>query len=517
MSRSLLDISNLIKSKIIKNQLIDILELIPEKKKFLKNIVNTNFSDDIHYSLLKKKNSINIIYYEPMLYISPNIFDIDDFILQMLCFLMESHYEDDDINKKYNLKENFNKIQSDIKHNFELISSEIKNTFDKFFYKENGFFSKDEYNNITLKNELIALYVNNKVSDIDERVILIFHLLFEPNYLNFSKISSFQSVFNNMYNLLADIMKNYENHKLIPEATDLKYIKENFPLSKLILTYQRYKIFFTYEDFSNYFYTSYNNEIINQDNYPIIFEFNLKLHKINYSTFNKIYEIFKSEFNSELKIEHKCNNLELELQKDTNNIIILCLINIYKAYGINPKIQNYLNKILYDYKNYINKKKNYLKVITEKIQKNILFIRFKKNIENKNKDDIIYYENLLDFFYYKTKTIEDTQYLEEIVEKNPEYLVRLKEIIYNLIMEKLNIKYIDLNNEDYEQYYIQIKNKLSPQKNISDLYSKSIIEPPQITDELFINQKNISISFNLIEDSSDEISSINSSDEIEQI
>jgi len=87
-------------------------------------------------------------------------------------------------------------------------------------------------------------------------------------------------------------------------------------------------------------------------------------------------------------------------------------------------------------------------------------------------------------------------------------------------MEKLNIKYNDLNNEDYEQYYIQIKNKLSPQKNTSllDLHSKLIImDQPQIIDNLFINQKNNSVSFNLIEDSSDELSSNNSIDEIEKI
>jgi len=72
MSKSLIEISNLIKSKIIKNQLIDILELIPEKKKFLQNIINTNLLDEIYYPLsYKKKKSINVINYKPILYISP--------------------------------------------------------------------------------------------------------------------------------------------------------------------------------------------------------------------------------------------------------------------------------------------------------------------------------------------------------------------------------------------------------------------------------------------------------------
>ena len=106
MSSSLLDISNLIKSKIIKNLSFDISELIPDKKKFLNQYLELEQNtQNINESSLKKQKSVNKIYSEPKLYISPNrinknMFDTDDFILQMLCFLMESHYEDDDIDKK---------------------------------------------------------------------------------------------------------------------------------------------------------------------------------------------------------------------------------------------------------------------------------------------------------------------------------------------------------------------------------------------------------------------------------
>ena len=452
MSKSLLDISNIIKNKIIKKSPINILELMPNKNKI---------SDKLFIS----SNKIN-----------KHNFDIDDFILQMLCFLMDNHYEDD-INKNYNLKENFNKIQSEIKYNFELISSEIKNTFYKFFYKENGFFSKDEYNNAILHDELIDLYVNNKVSDIDEKVILVFNLLFKSEYLNFSKISSPQSVFNNMYNLLCDIMKNYENHKSIPEAIDLKYIKENFPLSKLILTYQRYKIFFTYEDFSNYFYTSYTDEPI--DDYPEIEEFTSKLTKINITTFNKIYDTFK--FNTTYK------TLETEIQKDNitnNNLAIIHFINIYKTLETNPRIHNYLNNKFEDHLNYINDKNKYLNIITNKIQQHNLFIKFKNIIKN----DKQYFENLMDFFKMTElpNEFEGKEFLEEILQKHPEYLERLKEIVYNLIMDKLNIKYNDQNNEDYNYYYNQIKNKLLPQ-NTKSFSMKNILELTE--DNLFIEQK----------------------------
>ena len=75
-------------------------------------------------------------------------------------------------------------------------------------------------------------------------------------------------------------------------------------------------------------------------------------------------------------------------------------------------------------------------------------------------------------------------------------------------MDKFNIKYNDLNNENYEQYYCQIKNKLFPQNSKSFYLNKNIEKE---SDDLFINHKIISlnslISYDLIEDSSDEISS----------
>ena len=86
-----------------------------------------------------------------------------------------------------------------------------------------------------------------------------------------------------MYNLLTDIIKNYENYKSIPEAINIRFIQNNFQLSKLILTYQRFKIFFTYEDFANYFYSSYNYEIISDESFPLIGNFNTYLDKLNIS------------------------------------------------------------------------------------------------------------------------------------------------------------------------------------------------------------------------------------------
>jgi hypothetical protein len=478
MSKSLLNMSDIIKNKIIKKITFNISDLIPIDYKYI--------NDDNKPQLFISSNKIN-----------ENGFEVDDFILQILCFLMESHYEDDDIDKKYDLKENFNKIQSEIKYNFELISSEIRNIFDKFFYKENGFFSKDEYNNMNLKKELIDLYINYKVSDIDEKVILVFSLLFESNYLNLSKISSFQSIFNNMYNLLIDIIKNYENHKSIPETIDIKYIKNNFPLSKIILTYQRYKIFFTYEDFANYFLTSYENKDINDNNYPLVYNLKLKLNKISYSTFNKIFEIFKSKIN----INEKYKKIE--------NDITLEFINIYNIYNTNPKIHNYLNKELCNYKECIDEKINNLKNITEEIEKNISFMKLRKII--KNKDDNIYFENLL-YSFDTTKTVlfDGIDLIEDILQNNPTYKDRLFEMICNLIMDKYNIKYNDLNNENYDEYINQIKNILFPQLPPSPHISNNFYLELQNeknddyldNNDLFINKS--LISNELIEDSSDD-------------
>ena len=312
------------------------------------------------------------------------------------------------------------------------------------------------------------MYLNNKVSDIDEKVILVFSLLFETNYLNFSKISSSQSVFNNMYNLLCDIMKNYENHKLIPEAYDLKYIKENFPLSKLILTYQRYKIFFTYEDFANYFFTSYTDEEIDDENYPEIDNLYPNITSISYSAFNKIYNIFKCE---ELDNNQKCKNLELEINSNNqelettyqnNKNINLMFINIYKKLGSNPRIHNYLNNILDNIRKNIDTVINNNKIITEKIEKNNLFIKFTEIIKNNN--DKIYFLNLIKNLenIQESNNFEGKEYLVEIIEKNNEYHERLTHMIFNKIMDKYNIKYNDLNNENYLIYIEQIKKVLSP-------------------------------------------------------
>jgi hypothetical protein len=271
-------------------------------------------------------------------------------------------------------------------------------------------------------------------------------------------------------------------------------------LAKLILTYQRYKIFFTYEDFSNYFYNAYNNKIINDDNYPLINHFVSKLDKINYTTFNKIYEIFKSE--------------SFELQKELNNEIV-DFVDIYKMYGKNPKIHNYLDKQFSNHQNHINETITYLKRITEEIEINTLFIEFKKIIINTI--DNKYFKTLLHFLNFTNSdssfNFEGINFIDEIVQKNPEYLNRLTEIIYNLIMDKFNIKYNDLNNENYTEYINQIKNKISPQ------HSKSFYFKLQY-DKIYSKNNNLIINNNsesLIEDSSDEESSHYSTEEINNL
>lgn len=491
ISKSLFDISILIKVKTINSISFDISEMIPLNKKFLdeKTITNTNLSScrilknnlgeliepnvefvPLKYegerNILQRQHSINKIIIEPKLYLSPdrfnkNIMDTDDFILQILCFLMESHYEDDDANKKYNLKDNFNKIQSDINYNFELLALEIKNVFDKFFYKENGFFSKKEYNNQNIKNELINMY-NNKVSDLDEKIILIFHLLFENGYINFSKINSSQSVFDNMYNLFSDIIKNYEKHKNIPEAIDIKCIKKNFPLSKMILTYQRYKIFFTYEDFSKYFFDSYN---IDDIDIISITKFKENLNKINYTTFNLIYNIFYNETHTELKVPKESTNI--------NSEIILLFDDIYKNYYNNPKINNYLKKIFEESNLWFINTINIKKKLTKEIENNNNYNELKNIIFNKNKEEKKYFIDLVNYIHHEGNYSFDgyTNLCELLNSENDDFLKRVIELLFNLIMNKLGIKYTDLDNENYALYFQEIMNKL---KNNSTRTLKSL-------------------------------------------
>jgi len=183
-----------------------------------------------------------------------------------------------------------------------------------------------------------------------------------------------------------------------------------------------------------------------------------------------------------------------------NCITIQYFLDIYKNYSINPRIHNYLDKLFCNHKHNINKKIFYLKNLTEEIEKNTLFIQFKNIILNKN--DKKYFENLLYYFNFKkinlsidntNLALEGINLIDEILQKNSEYTNRLTELIYNLIMDKFNIKYNDLNNEDYDEYINKIQNEILP-NILKNFYLKSEDEQ---NDNLFINKL-------LIEDSSDE-------------
>jgi hypothetical protein len=461
---------------------------------------------------LKRENSCRKIK-EPNLFLSPSsnnfedYFETDDFILQILCFLMDT-FDEDNNSDKYSLKDNFNKIQSEIKFNFDLVCNEIKNTFDKFFYKEDGFFSKNEYNNKTLKKELINLYTVNKVSDIDQKVILLFHLLFEDGYLNFSRINCSQSIFENMYDLFKDIIKNYENHNIIEDACNKEYIKNNFPLHKIILTYQRYKIFFTYEDFSEYFYNSYYFDN-NQQHYLKTSNKYIKTFFENLSNITKeTYEIIKAEFSNDSivktefqigEIDNIFNNIKYYLgnkkycegfnivdslenvipyfENMNNNMIKLFCFIKKENNSISPQ---YKHLFVTEFKNFDiffeNLTNNYL-VIFNEITNNTDYIKFLEIFNSKNLDKkylslvFTYLSYIHDFKNQKNDFdgIESIDNLFKKYETNQTFINEISRLICKLIMDKLNIEYNNSINEDINIYCNKIRNVLDLNLKIARL------------------------------------------------
>ena len=323
MNKSLLDILNQIKLEISSNNLNLPLNNL--------NININNYIPKYSYLIDIKNKSNSKIIYEPKLFLSFNknnlYFDIEELILQILCFSMNI------------FDENNNKNQSNITLNFNLLASEIKNTFEKFFYQEHGFFDKKKYNNNSIKTNLIQLYNNIKLSNIDEKVILVFNLLFEENYMDFTKLNTYDSVFDSMYLFISDIIKNYENYNKLKDVANIKYIMRNFSKNKLILTYKIHKIFFTYEDFSKYFYDNYSVNAIN--NYSFnkhLNKFKILLNKINLITFEKIKYAFINDDFSNINYYSSIDTYENEIENVSNKI--------YLQFNGTPYIMNFINNII---------------------------------------------------------------------------------------------------------------------------------------------------------------------------
>ena len=263
-------VKNLIKDT-IKDNLFD-------KVTEIKNITSkTNLSDE-QFSFdenFKNNKTFDNIYKINKLdsILSLNL-DSESFILQSLYFLMDDQKIE---NNKYDLADYLSNIKQEIPNNFKKISDEIKILFGKLFYEENGFFGKfkinkyqgelsktysvdqqlDLINKFNLRDKLIEKYKSTKVSDLDEKIILILYLLFEKDYFDIRKINNHTSIFNNIYSLFDEIFFN--------SGIRLQ-ISNSISFNKLINNYQKYKIFITYDNFCDFLQNNYSDLVSEENN-----------------------------------------------------------------------------------------------------------------------------------------------------------------------------------------------------------------------------------------------------------
>jgi hypothetical protein len=263
-------VKNLIKDT-IKDNLFD-------KVTEIKNITSkTNLSDE-QFSFdenFKNNKTFDNIYKINKLdsILSLNL-DSESFILQSLYFLMDDQKIE---NNKYDLSDYLSNIKQEIPNNFKKISDEIKILFGKLFYEENGFFGKfkinkyqgelsktysvdhqlDLINKFNLRDKLIEKYKSTKVSDLDDKIILILYLLFEKDYFDIRKINNHTSIFNNIYSLFDEIFFN--------SGIRLQ-ISNSISFNKLINNYQKYKIFITYDNFCDFLKNNYSDLVSEENN-----------------------------------------------------------------------------------------------------------------------------------------------------------------------------------------------------------------------------------------------------------
>lgn len=116
------------------------------------------------------------------------------------------------------------------------------------------------YRILKFKNNILNIYKSNKISDFDPKVLITIHLLFDK-FTNIHKNITEKSFFDEMYSFINEIIKTYNTQYNFSESKI--YIKHNqiqsdFNKNKIISNYQKYKIFFTFDDIENYFNNNNN-------------------------------------------------------------------------------------------------------------------------------------------------------------------------------------------------------------------------------------------------------------------
>ncbi len=154
-------------------------------------------------------------------------------------------------------KDNINNLQKDNINNLQKDNTD----FTKFFDNEQYVKFRLNYRIMKFKNNILNIYKSNKISDFDPKILIIIHLLFDK-FMNIEKNISEKSFFDEMYSFINEIIKTY-NIQYNTNTESKIYIKHDqiqntFNKNKIISNYQKYKIFFTFDDIENY-YNDINN------------------------------------------------------------------------------------------------------------------------------------------------------------------------------------------------------------------------------------------------------------------
>jgi hypothetical protein len=264
----------------------------------IKNIINKDFIEND-----ENNNNINIINE----CIQPKISDIKELHLltemikdekDILLFILISMLDNNINEEDYDIDKYFKKIQNNLYYSFETNSNDIKKIIEQFFYNKIGFFTlksnKNKKENITeelLSNEnnfeinyikyyIIKDYKLNKVNDFDKITLLIIICLFQSDYINFSEFANEKSFLEIMQKYYRELIQNYDGYNKDIHSNKITSlnIKDNYSIDKIIQNYQKFKIFFTFENFKNDFIKIFSDEnnLYNKKLYSEVLQTNLK-------------------------------------------------------------------------------------------------------------------------------------------------------------------------------------------------------------------------------------------------
>ena len=220
----------------------------------LKNIINLNFYEN---KCIENINLINEC-------IKPKLSDIEQYDLlkdmiqnekDILLFISISMLDYNINEEEQDIDKYFKKIEHNLFSSFELISNNIKNIVEQFFYDKNGFFTINlcDANIDYIKYHIIKNYKLNNVNDSDKITLLKIMCLFNSDYINFSEFTNEKSIIEIMQKYYKDLFKNYNEYNKDIHHDKIKKIKEKYSIDKVIQNYQKFKIFFTFENFKEDF------------------------------------------------------------------------------------------------------------------------------------------------------------------------------------------------------------------------------------------------------------------------